>query len=268
MSSKIIGIEKKVLDHGFIRVVDVMGEDASIVQAARVSYGTGTKKSSEDRALIRYLMRNKHTSPFEMCEIKLHLKMPMCIGEQWLRHRTASLNKYSGRYSVLDADFYVPDVEHLEKQSIVNKQGREGALEENIAAQIQEKMRTHCKKAYENYEELLNLGVAREIARMVLPANIYTQFYWKIDLHNLMHFMQLRSSSHAQYEIRVYSEIIEEIVKEWCPYTYEAFVDYRKNAVTLSGVTKHYVARKNVEMTDLGKSELLEFEAMFPEEKD
>lgn len=265
MNSKVIGIEKKVLDHGFVRVIDIMGNDSSIVQAARVSYGKGTKKSSEDRSLIRYLMRNKHTSPFEMCEIKLHLKMPMCIGEQWLRHRTANVNKYSGRYSILDADFYIPDIDHLEKQSLINKQGREGLVEKDNAEMIQRTMLEHCKKAYENYEKLLELGVAREIARMVLPANIYTQFYWKIDLHNLLHFIQLRSSSHAQYEIRVYSEILEEIVKEWCPYTYEAFLDYRKNAVILSSLTKQYVSRNDVEIKDLGKSELSEFNALFKE---
>lgn len=263
MSSNIIGKEIKVLDHGFIRVVDAMGDDSSITQAARVSYGTGTKTKSEDRSLIRYLMRHKHTSPFEMCEIKLHLKMPMCIGEQWIRHRTANVNKISGRYSILDADFYIPNLENLEKQSNINKQGREEIIDQDLGKSIQDIMLDHSQKAYENYNILLKIGVAREIARMVLPANIYTQFYWKIDLHNLLHFIRLRSHPTAQYEIRVYSEFLEDIVKEWCPNTYEAFVDYNKDSVFLSKQTKFYVSRNDVAIEGLGKSEALEFESIF-----
>jgi thymidylate synthase (FAD) len=253
----------KVLDKGFIRIVDTMGDDSSIVQAARVSYGRGTKHTSQDRALIRYLLRHKHTSPFEMCEIKLHLKMPMCIGEQWLRHRTASVNKYSGRYSVMEDEFYIPEIENMQKQSQTNKQGREEGLSLTDAKDSIKIFKQHCAQSYAQYEELLKKGVAREIARMVLPANIYTQFYWKCNLHNLMHFMRLRSHPSAQYEIRAYSLILEQIVKEWVPITHEAFQDYVKDSVSVSKHTLQYLQRNSLELADLGKTEQLEFDAIW-----
>lgn len=264
MKNNIIGLEKKILDHGFIRVVDIMGNDSSIVQAARVSYGEGVKTLEKDRSLIRYLMRHKHTSPFEMCEIKFHLKMPMCIGEQWIRHRTANINKYSGRYSVLDSEFYITALENFARQSDVNRQGREEILTEKEAKEAQEIMIENSKNCYENYKKLLEKGVAKEIARMTLPANIYTQFYWKIDLHNLMHFMRLRSHHTSQWEIQQYSLAIEEIVKDWVPICYDAFVDYAKEAVMLSNVTKHLVSRNDKECGSLGVSELKEFNALYP----
>ncbi|TAF14181.1 MAG: FAD-dependent thymidylate synthase, partial [Alphaproteobacteria bacterium] len=204
-----------VLDHGFVRVVDYMGNDAAIVQAARVSYGKGTKKMREDEGLIRYLLRHRHTTPFEMCEVKFHIKLPIFIARQWIRHRTANVNEYSGRYSVMDKDFYLPAREHLAAQSASNRQGRGDILEGLEADHALELLRSDSERAYAHYEELLNSreggeiihpdkqGLARELARMNLPVNYYTQWYWKIDLHNLMHFLALRVDSHAQYEIRV-----------------------------------------------------------------
>lgn len=251
--------EFKCLDHGFVRVVDMMGNDEAIVQAARVSYGSGTKATSEDRGLIRYLMRHWHTTPFEMCEIKLHVKLPVFVARQWIRHRTANVNEYSARYSVLDNEFYTPEVADILPQSKTNKQGRDGELPLEMREGMRELISDQSQVAYGAYEELMHgwpwvhadgtpvdqehddfdthkgeLGMARELARMVLPVNIYTQWYWKVDLHNLFHFLRLRSDPHAQMEIRVYANAICKIVKAWCPLAYEAFEDYRLNAVTLS----------------------------------
>ncbi len=241
---KILGERINVLDHGFIRLIDYMGGDESIVQAARVSYGKGTKKVSQDRGLIRYLMRHKHTTPFEMCEIKFHVKLPIFVARQWIRHRMANVNEYSARYSILDKEFYVPVT--LESQSKKNNQGRGERIKENSEKEYIDKIRLNSKNAYSLYLELLNLdddgnvvdpsrdNVAREISRLVLPVNFYTQFYWKIDLHNLLHFLSLRTDKHAQYEIRVYADKILDIVKLWVPLTYEAFEDYRRKSITFS----------------------------------
>lgn len=268
----------RVLDHGFVRVVDYMGSDSAIVQAARVSYGVGTKKTSDDRGLIRYLMRHRHTTPFEMCEIKLHVKLPIFVARQWIRHRTANVNEYSARYSILDKEFYVPDLEYLKDQkkidkaiksagpnqrdmfggysssiepeqlaaqSKTNKQGRDQKLSPIEAREAAKRISAESIRAYTVYRNLLGeepegdshsgrLGLARELARMVLPTNYYTQWYWKIDLHNLLHFLSLRADSHAQYEIRMYAEKICEIVSMWVPITWEAFEGYRKGGVSLS----------------------------------
>lgn len=235
-----------VLDHGFVRVIDYMGTDSAIVQAARVSYGKGTKKTREDAGLIRYLLRHRHTTPFEMCEIKFHIKLPIFVARQWIRHRTANVNEYSGRYSIMDREFYVPRPEHLAAQSTANRQGRGDVLEGAEAARALEILQGDARAAYAHYEELLNgneegavsdpgkQGLARELARMNLPVNFYTQWYWKIDLHNLMHFLALRADPHAQYEIRVYAEAMIEILKRWVPVTYQAFMDYRMGAAELS----------------------------------
>ncbi|MDR2107500.1 MAG: FAD-dependent thymidylate synthase [Holosporaceae bacterium] len=225
-----------VLDHGFIRVVDYMGTDASVVQAARVSYGAGTKKVQEDRGLINYLMRHGHSTPFEMCEIKLHVKMPVFVARQWIRHRTASVNEYSARYSILGNEFYIPEIAQLSEQSKTDKQGRCGAkLDKEKAEKISEILEEACRDSYDKYTRLLNdLSLARELARTVLPVSIYTEMYWKTNLHNLMHFLKLRADPHAQYEIRSYAEVILEILKRWTPFTFEAFVNYRQRAVSLS----------------------------------
>jgi thymidylate synthase (FAD) len=228
-----------VLDHGFIRVVDYMGDDAAIVQAARVSYGAGTKTARDDAGLIRYLMRHWHSTPFEMCEIKLHVKLPVFVARQWIRHRTANVNEYSARYSILDREFYIPAPEHLAAQSRVNNQGRGETLTGDEAARVLAILRADAGTAYDHYEAMLSQdgqqGLARELARMNLPANIYTQWYWKTDLHNLFHFLRLRADPHAQYEIRAYAEALCEVVRDWVPAAWEAFEDYRLNAVTFSG---------------------------------
>jgi thymidylate synthase (FAD) len=241
-----LGKEVPVLDHGFIRLIDYMGGDSAIVQAARVSYGKGTKTSREDAGLVRYLLRNKHTTPFEMCEIKIHCKMPIFVARQWIRHRTANVNEYSGRYSIIDREFYVPQDEHLAAQSSDNKQGRGAVLEGAEAARVLEILKQDSATAYDHYLEMANYdeegkiidpskqGLARELARMNLPVNFYTQWYWKIDLHNLLHFLNLRLHPHAQYEIRAYAEAITNIVKEWCPVAYQAFVDYVLESFTLT----------------------------------
>ena len=223
--------EIKVLDHGFIRVVDYMGNDAAIVQAARVSYGAGTKTVREDEKLISYLMRNNHNTPFEMCEIKLHCKMPIFVARQWIRHRTANVNEYSARYSVLDKEFYIPEEEHLGLQSKSNKQGREDStsITQALMDAIRNDIRNNSESAYAIYERMLEYGVSREISRMVLPFNIYTQWYWKIDLHNLLHFLELRCDPHAQYEIRVYAEEIMKVVEAWVPTAAAAFKEHRVN---------------------------------------
>jgi thymidylate synthase (FAD) len=223
------------LDHGFVRVVDYMGDDAAIVQAARVSYGKGTRQVNEDRGLLRYLMRHRHTTPFEMCELKLHVKLPIFVARQWIRHRTANVNEISARYSVLDREFYLPRAEDLAFQSANNKQGRGAALDADAAARVLDLLRRDALQAYATYEELLeDHGLARELARMNLPVSWYTQWYWKVDLHNLLHFLALRIDPHAQKEIRVYGEAIAAIVKDWVPHAWEAFEDYRLGGAQLS----------------------------------
>jgi len=236
----------QALDHGFVRVIDYMGDDTAIVQSARVSYGKGTKKITNDKGLIKYLMRHWHSTPFEMCEIKLHVKLPIFIARQWIRHRTANVNEYSARYSILDKEFYIPSVENLASQSQVNKQGRAENLSPEEAEKVINILKNDAEQTYRNYEVMLNensdgetldegsMGVARELARMNLTLNTYTQWYWKIDLNNLLHFLALRADAHAQYEIRVYADIILDIVKKWVPITYEAFEDYRVGGTQLS----------------------------------
>lgn len=235
-----------VLDHGFIRVVDYMGDDAAIVQAARVSYGKGTRKISQDEGLIRYLMRHRHTSPFEMCEIKLHVKLPMFVARQWIRHRTANVNEYSARYSILDKEFYVPAPEHVAAQSAVNNQGRGARFDAAAADAALAVLRRDAAQAFDSYEHLLNAdaagaaidrsrpGLARELARIGLPLSAYTQWYWKTDLHNMFHFLSLRADSHAQYEIRVYADALRDVVERWTPLAARAFEDYRLYGAELS----------------------------------
>ncbi len=234
--------EFPLLNKGFIRVIDYMGDDNAIVQAARVSYGKGTKTLQSDDALIRYLLRHKHTTPFEMCEIKLHIKAPIFVARQWLRHRTANVNEYSARYSEMENDFYVPKVEQIATQSTSNKQGRGELFNNEEAGGIIKNIENASNSAFKIYESFLGKNskqenpkmLAKEIARTILPVNFYTQFYWKIDLHNLLHFLKLRVHSHAQYEIRVYAEAILDIVKHWIPITYKAFMDYQLDSVMLS----------------------------------
>ena len=231
-----------VLDHGFVRVIDYMGDDAAICQAARVSYGKGTKSVQNDEGLIRYLMRHWHSTPFEMCEIKLHVKLPVFVARQWIRHRTANVNEYSARYSILDREFYIPAPEHVAAQSVVNNQGRGDILTGDEAARVLEILKADSARAYDNYESMISQdgqqGLARELARMNLPANIYTQWYWKVDLHNLLHFLRLRADAHAQYEIRVFADIMLDTVKKWVPITYEAFMDYRVGGTEVSAKGK------------------------------
>ena len=267
-----------VLDHGLVRVIDYMGDDAAICQAARVSYGRGTKAVSDDRGLIRYLMRHWHSTPFEMCEVKFHVKLPVFVARQWIRHRTANVNEYSARYSILDREFYIPAPENLAAQSTVNNQGRGQVLEGAEAARVLDLLREDAMRSYDHYEDMLTpdaeagkLGLARELARMNLPANIYTQWYWKIDLHNLFHFLRLRADTHAQYEIRVYAETMCAIVKDWVPAAYEAFEDYRLGGQTLSGkaveVLKRRLAGEMVtqEASGMNKGEWREFTALWGE---
>ncbi|OGU58598.1 MAG: FAD-dependent thymidylate synthase [Ignavibacteria bacterium GWF2_33_9] len=231
----ILGKEFKVLDHGFIRLLEIMGDDSSICQAARVSYGKGTKSVREDRALLRYLMRNAHTSPFEMVELKFHVRMPIFVARQWIRHRTANVNEYSGRYSEMTDEFYLPQADQIRTQSQVNKQARsEDQLDETRANEIIEQMKDSQAESYNEYKEYVAEGVAREIARINLPLSSYTEWYWKIDLHNLFRFLKLRMDHHAQYEIRVYANIIADILKQILPISYEAFSDYILNSVTFS----------------------------------
>jgi len=239
-----------ILDHGFIRVVDYMGDDTSIVQAARVSYGKGTKKVSTDSGLIKYLMRHWHSTPFEMCEIKYHIKLPIFIARQWIRHRTANVNEYSARYSILDKEFYLPDSEHLAAQSQINRQGRGDVLKGDQAKKVLDLLKNDAEQTYKNYEEMLNerydgtvinegkTGLARELARMNLTLNTYTQWYWKTDLLNLMNFLRLRADHHAQYEIRAYADAMLDTVKKWVPITYEAFMDYRVGGTEVSSKGK------------------------------
>lgn len=261
-----------VLDHGFVRVIDYMGDDAAICQAARVSYGKGTKSVQNDEGLIRYLMRHWHSTPFEMCEIKLHVKLPVFVARQWIRHRTANVNEYSARYSILDREFYIPAEENLAAQSVVNNQGRGELLGAEEAARVLDILKTDAMRAYDHYEEMISqegqAGLARELARMNLPANIYTQWYWKVDLHNLFHFLRLRADAHAQYEIRVYAEAIARVVADWVPFAYRAFEDYRLGAVTLSAqmveALRRMLAGETVtqETSGLSAREWREFEAV------
>ena len=299
---EILGRKFEVLDRGFVRVVDYMGSDSAIVQAARVSYGKGTRHTSTDAALIRYLLRHRHTTPFEMCEIKLHIKLPIFAARQWLRHRTASVNESSARYSRMDREYYIPGPAHLQAlleerqrkkrerqarpdlfapvqpeapvqelagQSAANKQGREGRLTEAEVQEALSRLDWVSSRTYGVYRNLLNededgmkiredrSGIARELARSVLPVNYYTQFYWKCDLHNLMHFLSLRADSHAQYEIRAYADLIlDEIVKRWTPVAYGAFQDYVHRAASLSAgaldVVRRLLAGERVEQPDSG----------------
>jgi thymidylate synthase (FAD) len=235
-----------VLDHGFVRVIDYMGDDAAVVQAARVSYGRGTRKISEDAGLIRYLMRHRHSTPFEMCEIKFHVKLPIFVARQWIRHRTASVNEYSARYSVMDREFYVPAPDQLAAQSLSNRQGRGTVLAGEEAQTVLSLLRDDAERNYAHYEYMLNeaesgaepdpgrQGLARELARMNLTLNYYTQWYWKINLHNLFHFLSLRADPHAQHEIRVYAEAMLDMVRAWVPLSAAAFEDYRLGAVSFS----------------------------------
>jgi thymidylate synthase (FAD) len=259
-----------VLDHGFVRVVDYMGDDAAIVQAARVSYGRGTRRVQDDSGLIRYLMRHRHTTPFEMCEIKYHVKLPIFVARQWIRHRTANVNEYSARYSVLDREFYLPQAEHLAAQSTQNRQGRGTVLTGAEAERVLTLLREDAEKTYADYQEMLNLddagrpldpgrdGLARELARMNLPLSIYTQWYWKIDLFNLMHFLSLRADPHAQYEIRAYADVMLETVRRWAPVTYGAFQDYVLGGARLSAaalrVVRRRLAGESVSQADSGLS--------------
>ena len=244
-----------VLDHGFIRVVDYMGDDTSIVQSARVSYGKGTKKVSTDNGLIKYLMRHWHSTPFEMCEIKYHVKLPIFIARQWIRHRTANINEYSARYSILDKEFYLPEPKHLAAQSKSNRQGRGDVIEGDQAKQVLELLKNDAERTYNDYEMMLNerydgtiidekkVGLARELARMNLTLNTYTQWYWKIDLLNLMNFLRLRADDHAQYEIRAYADAILETVKKWVPITHAAFMDYRVGGIEVSAKGKAVIQK-------------------------
>src|SRR5271166_2604203 len=244
-----------VLNHGFIRVVDYMGDDEAIVQAARVSYGRGTRRTSEDQGLINYLMRHRHTTPFEMCEIKYHVKLPIFVARQWIRHRTANVNEYSARYSILDNEFYVPAPEHLAAQATTNRQGREQVLDGAAARRVLDLLRGAAERAYAGYAELLNEdaagapidparpALARELARINLSLGFYTQWYWKIDLHNLMHFLSLRVDPHAQYEIRAYAEAMLGTLARWVPMTHAAFLEYRMNAALISATGLEVIRR-------------------------
>lgn len=268
------------LDHGFVRVIDYMGDDASVVQAARVSYGQGTKRVSEDTGLIRYLMRHAHTTPFEMCEIKFHIKLPIFIARQWIRHRTANVNEYSGRYSILDREFYLPRPEHMATQSKENHQGRGEVLDDAAAAEVLALLKDDAIRCHHHYELMLHdrteshngYGLARELARMNLTLNTYTQWYWKIDLHNLLHFLRLRADSHAQYEIRVYAEIMLDILKKWVPITATAFEDYKIGSFTFSAkmlaVVRKMLAGEIVDQEESGlsKREWREFMAVLERE--
>ncbi len=261
-----------VLDHGFVRVIDYMGDDAAICQAARVSYGRGTKSVQNDEGLIRYLMRHWHSTPFEMCEIKLHVKLPVFVARQWIRHRTANVNEYSARYSILDREFYIPAPDMLNAQSEVNNQGRGAALQGEEAERVLRYLRDDAMRCYDHYEEMISQegqqGLARELARMNLPANIYTQWYWKTDLHNLLHFLRLRADKHAQYEIRVYADTICNIVADWVPAAYRAFADYRMGGAALSATALECVRRMlkgevvTQETSGMSKGEWREFEGV------
>ncbi|WFW29928.1 MAG: FAD-dependent thymidylate synthase [Wolbachia endosymbiont of Menacanthus eurysternus] len=251
---KILYEKYKVLDHGFIRIIDYMGSDNAIVQAARVSYGKGTKQISQDEALIRYLMRHNHTTPFEMCEIKFHVKLPIFIARQWIRHRTANVNEYSTRYSILDNEFYIPKPERIAKQSDSNKQGSGEVFDLSFSKEIINSLIKDSNLVYSHYKRFIQQKLAKEISRTNLMLNYYTQFYWKIDLHNLLHFLKLRVNKHAQYEIRVYAEVMLDIVKKWVPITYKAFVEYCLESIHISkaglGIIRKLIRRENVTKED------------------
>jgi len=244
-----------VLDHGFVRVVDYMGDDSSIVQSARVSYGKGTKKVSTDSGLIKYLMRHRHSTPFEMCEIKYHVKLPIFVARQWIRHRTANVNEYSARYSILDKEFYLPAKENLAAQSKNNRQGRGDLINGKQADDVLKILKEDAEKSYNDYETILNerydgtiinenkKGLARELARMNLTLNTYTQWYWKTDLLNLLNFLSLRADDHAQYEIKAYADVMIDSLKRWVPITYEAFMDYRVGGMELSSKGKSVISK-------------------------
>ena len=269
------------LDHGFVRVIDYMGDDTSIVQSARVSYGKGTKQVSTDAGLIKYLMRHWHSTPFEMCEIKYHVKLPIFIARQWIRHRTANVNEYSARYSILDKEFYIPAKEQLSAQSTINRQGRGNVITGDQADEVLKILKDDATRTYDNYEKMLNekfdgtvidenkAGLARELARMNLTLNSYTQWYWKTDLLNLLNFLFLRADSHAQYEIRVYAEAMLETVKKWVPITHAAFLDYRVGAVHVSAKGKKVIQQMakgekiDVETSGLSKREWNELMTSF-----
>ncbi len=265
-ADELLDKEFKVLDHGFVRLVDYMGSDESIVQAARVSYGKGTKKVSEDRGLIRYLMRHKHTTPFEMVEFKFHVKLPIFIARQWIRHRTANVNELSGRYSVMKEEFYLPEPDDIRYQSTVNKQGR---ADEEVPDELKQEILNYLKdsqeKAFSKYSSYVDDGLARELARINLPLALYTEWYWKIDLHNLFHFLRLRMDPHAQKEIQDYAIIMGDMVKAVCPIAYEAFMDYTFNAQFFSGtelgVLKDYLVDFNLSVDELVKRSLSKREA-------
>ena len=258
------------LDHGFVRVVDYMGDDTSIVQSARVSYGKGTKKVSTDAGLIKYLMRHWHSTPFEMCEIKYHVKLPIFIARQWIRHRTANVNEYSARYSILDKEFYLPEPNHLAAQSKNNRQGRGDILQGEQAKKVLDLLKGDAERTYDNYENMLNErydgsvidesqnGLARELARMNLTLGTYTQWYWKTDLLNLMNFLRLRADHHAQYEIRAYADVMLDTLKRWVPITYEAFLDYRVGGTEVSSkgkkVLKRLISGENIDLESSGLS--------------
>lgn len=260
-----------VLDHGFVRLIDYMGDDSAITQAARVSYGKGTKTVNTDKGLIRYLLRHRHTTPFEMVEAKFHIKMPIFVARQWIRHRTANVNEYSARYSILDKEYYIPSIDSLAAQSQQNHQGRGDVLSADEAAEVLEILKADAEQTYHHYQLMMNedetgnviddnkQGLARELARMNLTLNTYTQWYWKIDLHNLLHFLALRADSHAQYEIRVYAEAMLEMIKAWLPITYEAFQDYRVGGLHLSAqqlaMVKRLIKGEHVSQADSGMSQ-------------
>ncbi len=260
-----------VLDHGFVRLIDYMGDDSAITQAARVSYGKGTKTVNTDKGLIRYLLRHRHTTPFEMVEAKFHIKMPIFVARQWIRHRTANVNEYSARYSILDKEYYIPSIDSLAAQSQQNHQGRGDVLSADEAAEVLEILKVDAEQTYHHYQLMMNedetgnviddnkQGLARELARMNLTLNTYTQWYWKIDLHNLLHFLALRADSHAQYEIRVYAEAMLEMIKAWLPITYEAFQDYRVGGLHLSAqqlaMVKRLIKGEHVSQADSGMSQ-------------
>lgn len=278
---EMLGRAIPLLDHGFVRVVDYMGDDGAIVQAARVSYGRGTKKVHEDRGLIRYLMRHRHSTPFEMCELKLHVKLPIFVARQWIRHRTANVNEYSARYSILDHEFYLPRAEDLGVQAVGNRQGRGRQVSPERAAQVLAWLKDDAERCYEHYEGMLvpnsegrgdaeGEGIARELARINLTLNFYTQWYWKIDLHNLLHFLSLRMDDHAQYEIRVYADAISGVVEKWVPIAWEAFRDYRLRGATLSRAEVEALAAAargeapDLEGIGMSKREAREFCERFP----
>lgn len=246
------------LDKGFVRLVDYMGDDSAVVQAARVSYGNGTKSYREDRGLIRYLMRNRHTSPFEMVEFKFHCRMPIFVARQWIRHRTANVNEYSGRYSEMTDDFYLPDISQLRHQADDNKQGRSAeVLEDGKAELVMKSMADSQKASYDEYKSYLSQDLARELARINLPLSAYTEWYWKLDLHNLFHFLKLRLDKHAQFEIRIYAEAMAQIIKQVVPISYEAFEDFTLHSRLFSGLEVEFL-KKIIDTKKINEKALLD----------